>query len=160
MLFDRFKSKEYSDNEILSPVTGRYLPLSEVKDAMFREEMLGQTTAILPSPDVLTLVAPANGTLEVMYPTGHAYAVRMKNGMGILIHVGIDTCKMNGKGFKILAKKGEEVKAGQPILRADFDLIKEQGYDISVFMIFTDAQNKIDVHCENKVKSKDVLATL
>lgn len=161
MLFNRFKNKEYNDNEIIAPISGHIIPTSELSDMTFRDELLGQTLAIKPSLDYLTLVAPANGTLEVMFPTGHAYAIRLSNGLGILIHVGINTVNLKGKGFKVIAKKGETVKAGQPIVKADFNYFDEQGLDYTVMMIITDNEgNRIEYTCDSYVKAKEIIAKL
>lgn len=157
MFFNR-KNIEYNNNEIIAPVTGKIIPNEQLNDAMFKEEMMGQTLAIRPSLDYLTIVAPCNGTLEVMFPTGHAFAIRLENGMGILVHVGINTVNLKGKGFKVLAHKDDTVKAGQPLLKVDFDYLKEQGCDYEVMMIFMDTNQRIQINCTDYVKVKTKLA--
>ncbi len=159
MLFDRLKKKEeIKDNEIVAPISGSIVPLDKVNDAMFREEMMGQTLAIRPELNLTTMVAPVSGTLEVMFPTGHAYAVRMADGTGVLIHVGIDTVNLKGKGFKPLAKAGDVVKAGDPIVKVDFVTLEEKGYDYTVMMILTDADKRIDYTCNGVVKKNQKIA--
>ncbi len=99
---------------------------------------MGKTVIIRPIEKNISVVSPINGTLEVIYPTGHAFAVRGKGNIGLLIHIGVDTVELNGKGFKIMAKQGEQVKAGQEIIKADFRYIKAMGYDISTMTIVSE----------------------
>lgn len=126
----------YKDTDLIALSDAKLIPVSNVNDDMFAQEMLGQTIAF----ELLekTIVAPCNGILEVMYPTGHAFAIRMHNGMGILVHVGIDTVNLKGKGFKVLAKQGQRVKAGQKILEVNQDVIKQHGYDPITMLIITE----------------------
>lgn len=84
---------------------------------MFAQEIMGQTIGFVPKNGLI--VSPANGTLEVVFQTGHAFGVRMQDGTGLLVHIGINTVDMNGKGFKIFARQGDTVKAGQPIIFVD-----------------------------------------
>lgn len=138
-LFSKIWNKEetaYADGDIVALANAEMIPPSSVGDAMFAQEMLGQTIAFVLKDK--TVVSPANGTLEVMYPTGHAFAVRMKNGMGLLVHVGIDTVSLKGKGFKVFAKQGDTVKAGQKILEVDSEMIRAAGYDPTTMLIITE----------------------
>ena len=138
MLFKRKKNtKTFSDTDIVAPVDGQIFPIEEVSDPVFAQQMLGQTVSIHPSTGELTLVAPANGVLELLYPTGHAYAVKMNNGIELLVHIGIDTVELNGRYFEILEKQKNTVTAGQPIVKVDFDNIRNAGYDVSVLLIVT-----------------------
>lgn len=158
MLFNLFGKKEFQNHEIIAPVKGQIIENDKLNDPIFSQQMLGQTLAIRPSLDYLTIVAPANGVLEVLFPTGHAFAVRMENGLGLLVHVGINTVDLKGKGFKILAKKGQQVKAGDPIVKVDFNFLQESGLDYEVMLIVTDYDGKIDFQCQNFVKSKEKIA--
>lgn len=134
-LFNK-EENNYNDTDIIALANAEMISPSEVNDEMFAQEMLGQTIAF--DLHDKTIVAPCNGALEVMYPTGHAFAIRMYNGMGILVHVGIDTVNLKGKGFKVLAKQGQQVKAGQKILEVDKELIKQNGYDPTTMLIVTE----------------------
>lgn len=139
MLFKKKKNtKIFGDTDIVAPVDGDLFPIEEVRDSVFAQQMLGQSVSIRPSAGELTLVAPANGVLEVLYPTGHAYAVKMNNGIELLVHIGIDTVELKGKYFEVLEKQGTAVTAGQPIVKVDFDGVKNAGYDSSVMMIVTE----------------------
>ncbi len=125
----------------------------KINDKMFANEMLGKTVAFIPTSK--EIYSPCDGTLEVMFPTGHAFAVRMKDGTGILVHVGINTVDLNGKGFKTFAKQGDKVKAGQKLLEVDFDLIKQEGYDTTTMLIITEpVDNKEYVFSEFGPKAK------
>ena len=138
-LFSKLLKKEekiYSDNDIVALADAQIIPVSEVNDEMFAQEMLGQTIAFQLLDH--TVVAPCNGKLEVLYPTGHAFAIRMNNGRGILVHIGINTVDLKGHGFKVYAKQGDNVKAGQKILDVDLSFIKEKGYDSTTMLIITE----------------------
>jgi glucose-specific phosphotransferase system IIA component len=152
-----FKAKKQlpvrRDQDIVSPVTGRLIPASELSDQMFQEEMMGQTIGIVPMDG--TVCAPANGVLEVMYPTGHAFAVRRSDQEGILVHIGIDTVNLKGKGFRILKKQGDTVKAGEPIVLADISLIKSEGLDPSVMLVITEPAENGEK--ETYISSRDVM---
>ncbi|MEA4874584.1 PTS sugar transporter subunit IIA [Anaerorhabdus sp.] len=143
-LFDKLFSKDnvtkYKDTDIVSIANAEMVPASKVNDVMFAQEMMGQTIAFELKDGVI--VAPANGKLEVMYPTGHAFAIRTKDGTGLLVHVGINTVELGGKGFEILVKQGDTVKAGQQLLHVDLDVIKEAGYDTITMLIVTETPNE------------------
>lgn len=138
IIFKICKKEEtiYDDDDIVALADAKTIPASEVGDEMFSQEMLGQTVAFVLQEK--TVISPANGILEVMYPTGHAFAVRMENGTGILVHVGIDTVNLKGKGFRVFAKQGDRVKAGQKILEVDSDVIREAGYDPTTMLVITE----------------------
>lgn len=144
-MFFKKKSKEFSDTQIISPVDGEIFPIEDVKDSVFAEQLMGKSMAIQPLQKTLTLVSPANGVLEVFYPTGHAFAVKMKNGIGLLVHIGVDTVELHGKGFQTFAKQGDVVKAGQPIVKVDFDAISKADLETSVMLIITENAQSIPI---------------
>ncbi|MCH3961664.1 MAG: PTS glucose transporter subunit IIA [Solobacterium sp.] len=139
-MFSIFKEKKElpvrNNTDIVAPVTGKLIPASELSDQMFREEMMGQTIGIMPTDG--TVCSPANGILEVLYPTGHAFAVRRSDQEGILVHIGIDTVNLKGRGFRMLKKQGDPVKAGEPIVIADLNTVKEAGLDSCVMLVITE----------------------
>ncbi|MBD9044150.1 MAG: PTS glucose transporter subunit IIA [Solobacterium sp.] len=108
----------------------------EINDPMFAEEMMGQTIGFILSDG--EVVAPATGRLEVLFPTGHAFALRMNDGTRLLIHIGIDTVNLKGKGFKVLKKQGDRVKAGEVVVKVDLDTVKQAGYDTTTMLIVTE----------------------
>lgn len=136
-LFKKEKSAKYKDSDIVSVAEGTFCAASEISDPVFAGEMLGQTVAFKLKNG--SIVSPANGVLEVLYPTGHAFAVKMKDGTGLLVHIGINTVDMNGKGFNTLVKQGDTVKAGQPIVEVDLDAVKEAGYDSITMLIVAES---------------------
>lgn len=113
---------------MMAPAAGKLVSIKEVSDPTFSDEILGKGAAIIPSGK--EICAPADGTVTTVFPTGHAVAVTTAEGVEILIHVGLDTVKLNGKHFTIHAKEGQKVKAGELLLEADLDAIKKEGYDI------------------------------
>ncbi|SHO45264.1 PTS sugar transporter subunit IIA [Anaerocolumna xylanovorans] len=126
----------FSDEDILAVANAVMVPASGISDATFREELMGQTIGFDLKDG--TVVSPVNGELEVLFATGHAFAVRMVDGTGLLVHIGIDTVHLNGAGFKTLAKQGELVKAGQPIVKVDIDAVKKAGYECVTMLIVTE----------------------
>lgn len=132
-----------NDNDIVAIVGGDIYPTKNIKDSVFADELMGQTIVVKPEAKLASVVSPANGTVEVLYPTGHAFAIRMKNGVGLLVHIGIDTVELQGKGFKMLSKQGAVVKAGQAIVEVDFAMLEKEGYDTSVMLIVTENPDEI-----------------
>ncbi|MEY8566774.1 glucose PTS transporter subunit IIA [Corynebacteriaceae bacterium 7-707] len=112
--------------EVTAPVAGRAVPLSEVDDPAFSSGALGQGIAIEPTGD--TVVAPADGKILTVQKTGHAVGLRLDSGIDLLIHIGIDTVKMDGAGFEVLVEKKQRVTAGTPLIRFDVQRIRDAGY--------------------------------
>lgn len=128
--------------DLLAPLAGRVIPLTEVKDAVFAGGALGQGVAILPtSGDVRS---PADGQVATVFSTHHAIAITTDAGAEVLIHVGLDTVKLGGKHFDTLVVKGERVTAGQVLIRADLDAIRAEGYDTTTPVVVLNSQ-KFDV---------------
>ena len=118
--------------EITSPVEGEAIALSGIGDEAFASEALGKGVAILPQKGDL---APADGTVTVIYPTLHAIGLKLSNGVELLIHVGIDTVKLEGKYFKKYVEEGARVKKGEKITAFDLEKIKAAGYDPTVAVV-------------------------
>lgn len=108
------------------PIAGAVVPLAQVPDPMFSQGTMGPGLAIDPSGD--TVVAPADGTVTTVFPTGHAVGMTLDDGTELLIHVGIDTVDLKGRGFQALVQQGEGVHAGHPLLRIDTGVIRGAGY--------------------------------
>ena len=133
---DCLNDMEMQETEILtSPVKGRVIPVSQVKDATFAEEILGMTVAI--EPEEGKIKAPCDGEILNIYETGHAVCMVTKAGAEILIHVGIDTVKLNGKGFKKMVSDGMKVHEGDVLIEMDMEEVKEAGYERTTMMILT-----------------------
>ena len=135
-LFGKKEPKTYEDSDVVAVVSGKVIRNQDIPDPVFAQEMLGKTFAVKPSG--VKAVAPANGTLEVLFPTGHAFAVRTADGTGLLVHVGIDTVNLKGKGFKVMTSQGDVVKAGQTIVKIDPELISELGYSPITMLIVSE----------------------
>ncbi|SFC13255.1 beta-glucoside-specific PTS transporter subunit IIABC [Clostridium uliginosum] len=128
---------------ISSPLTGKIIPLSEVKDDAFAQGALGKGIAVLPSEG--KIVSPVDGVLTTFFPTAHALGITSNAGVEILIHVGMDTVQLEGKHFTPKAKQGETVKKGQVLLEFDIKGIKEAGYEIITPVIVTNSNQYLDV---------------
>ncbi|WP_417089118.1 glucose PTS transporter subunit IIA [Eubacterium maltosivorans] len=123
------------EEELKSPVRGRMIPLTEVRDETFSSEMLGTTVAI--EPEDGRIVAPCDAEVSNVFDTGHAICLVTKAGAELLIHVGIDTVKMEGKGFSKKVSDGDKVHAGDVLLEADLETIRKEGYPTTTMVILT-----------------------
>lgn len=137
-------------NKIIAPVSGKVIPLEEVADPTFAGKVLGDGFAIVPEDSMIK--SPVNGTVELMYETGHAVGLSTDDGKEILIHIGIDTVAMNGEGFHIIAKTGQNVKCGDPLVEVDFEKIRKAGKSDSVIVIVTSGE-KVETRNVENVKS-------
>ena len=145
-----------NDDEIVSIVDGKLINITTVPDATFAGKIMGDGVAFVCDGDSVTFCSPANGKLEALFPTGHAYGIKMNNGVVILVHIGINTVEENGKGFEILGKsQGDVVKAGEPIVKVDMKTLREK-YDMSTMLIVTDtADHKLKMSEPKEVKRGD-----
>lgn len=132
---------------IASPLKGKVIPLSEVKDAAFSSGVLGQGCAILPEDNVL--LAPVDGTVATLFPTLHAIGIVSKDGAEILMHIGLDTVQLEGKCFKAYVKQGDKVKKGDKLVEFDIDAIKAAGYSIETPVVITNTDNYLDILVQN-----------
>ncbi|WP_138303246.1 MULTISPECIES: PTS transporter subunit IIBCA [Eubacteriales] len=133
------KEEETKEEELHSPAVGKLIPLTEVKDETFASEILGATVAVVPSDG--RILAPCDATVSSIYDTGHAVCLTTRTGGELLIHIGIDTVKMEGKGFTKKVADGDQVKAGDVLVEADLDAIRDAGYDTATMMILTNADD-------------------
>lgn len=119
--------------DIFAPVKGEVLPISESADEVFASKAMGDGVAINPTEDMI--YAPANGTISLVFPTGHAVGITLNNGIELLIHAGIDTVKMEGEGFKNYVAVGDTVKKGDKLLSFDRNLVVEKGYQTQTMLL-------------------------
>lgn len=129
--------KPEKKEELITPVNGKVVPLSEVPDETFSSEMLGTTVAI--EPEDGKIVAPCDGEVINVFDTGHAVCIATKTGGELLIHVGVDTVKMDGKGFAKKISDGVKIHAGDVLIEADLDAIRAAGYPATTMVILTNA---------------------
>ncbi|MBU3751063.1 MAG: PTS beta-glucoside transporter subunit EIIBCA [Mycobacterium sp.] len=124
--------------EVLSPLTGTVVALSDVPDPVFGKGIMGPGIAVEPSGD--TAYAPGAGTVIAAQPTGHAYGILLDTGVEILIHVGLDTVKLKGEGFDVHVAKGDRVSAGTPLVTFDRQVIEAAGYPLITPIIVLNAK--------------------
>lgn len=122
-----------------SPMEGRSIPLSEVPDDTFASGVLGEGMAVIPESG--DIVSPVNGTVTVLFDTGHAIGITSEDGMDLLIHVGINTVELKGAPFTAHVSQGDTVKAGQLLLTADLEQIRQAGYDTTTPVIITNSDH-------------------
>lgn len=115
-----------------APVAGHVISLDETGDPVFASRALGEGVGIQPADS--TVVAPVSGVLQTVAETGHAFGIKTDDGVEVLVHVGIDTVKMNGEGFDVKVKANEHVNAGDNLVVVDFDKVKEAGYGTTTLM--------------------------
>ena len=132
-----------AEEVLYSPVKGRVVPLSEVADETFAGELLGTTIAVEPEDGKVT--APCDGEITNIFETGHAVCLTTKTGGELLIHIGIDTVKMDGTGFVKKVADGAQVKAGDVLVEVDLDAVKEAGHPATTMMILTNADDFSEV---------------
>lgn len=136
-------SIEVKKEVISSPITGKTLPLTEVEDEAFSGELLGKGIAIEPTEG--KVYAPCDGTLTTLFPTKHALGITSDKGAEILIHLGLDTVKLNGEHFTAQVSQGDKVKKGQLLVTIDAEKVKEKGYSIVTPVIITNSADYLDV---------------
>ena len=115
-----------------APVAGHVISLDETGDPVFASRALGEGVGIQPADS--TVVSPVSGVLQTVAETGHAFGIKTDDGVEVLVHVGIDTVKMNGEGFDVKVKANEHVNAGDTLVVVDFDKVKEAGYSTTTLM--------------------------
>lgn len=123
------------DELIYSPIEGEWQDIKQVPDSTFSDEIIGKGIAIFPRKGMV--FAPFDGQITMVFRTKHALAFTSKTGVEVLVHIGIDTVELDGKGFKLLKNKGDNVKQGEPVLEFDRDLIKKQGYQLITPVVVT-----------------------
>lgn len=144
------------DNEIsiTSPLEGKVIPLTEVKDPTFSQEILGKGAAIIPEKGVV--YAPFDGKVDAVFETGHTLGLVSEDGVELLVHVGIDTVNLKGEYFTPKEKSGDTMKKGDILLEFDIDKIKADGYDVTTPIIIYNTEQFAKVKaCEDKVVTKE-----
>lgn len=145
---------------VQSPLKGTLLPLQEVKDSAFSSGILGKGIAIIPSHGVL--YAPVSGSIATLFPTLHAIGIVSDEGVEVLMHIGLDTVQLEGKGFEAFVAQGDHVQQGQKLLSFDIEYITKAGYSIETPIVITNSQNYLDVLCEtqSEVHANDTLLSI
>ncbi|EMF0395531.1 PTS glucose transporter subunit IIA [Enterococcus hirae] len=146
-------------HNLKSPLSGKVLPLSDVPDKVFSSGAMGKGLAI--DPEKGELIAPADGEITTIFPTGHAVGLTTKDGIEILMHIGMDTVELEGQGFETFVKQGDQVKAGDLLVRFDIEAIKAAGYSMITPIVITNTEHFADVlelNQEELIASEDFLA--
>lgn len=148
LMFNKEKT-EY----IMTPFKGEITDLKSVPDKVFSKKILGDGFAVIPADNILK--APCAGKIIQIFETGHALGIETVKGLEILIHIGINTVKLKGKGFSKLVQNGDQVKIGDPLIKIDLDFIKENSPSLSSPVIITNLEKvkNIEILAEGKVKS-------
>lgn len=125
---------------LTAPAGGRVVPLDEVPDPAFAQGMVGKGFAVVPEEEASTfeVTAPADGHILQVFPTGHAFLLTTDEGLGVLVHIGLDTVELKGEGFEKLVQKGAAVTAGDPIIRVDATAVRKAGYDLTIPVVVPD----------------------
>ncbi len=142
-MFNIFKKKSRA-TEVISCVEGILIPLKEVPDPVFSSGAIGRGVAVKPTNGLI--VSPVDGIVKMIFPTNHAIGIETKDGLEFLIHVGIDTVKLKGEGFRRIAKEGDTVKAGDSLLEVDFKRLEEKGCPTDTLIILTNDETMADFH--------------
>lgn len=154
------KSTKLEKEIVVSPIKGEVLNLSDIEDAAFSSGVLGQGVAIIPSDG--KVVAPVNGVVTTLFPSLHAIGILSDEGVEVLIHIGLNTVQLEGRGFEACIKQGDRITKGQTILKFDIDVIKEAGYSVVTPIVVTNSSQFLDVvQTESKnIELEDNLITV
>ena len=149
-----FKTKK--DNKIYAPVTGMMIPLSEVPDNTFASGMMGNGFAFRFDSDMI--FSPCFGEVLVIAKTRHAVGIKMENGAEILLHIGLDTVMLNGKGFILAVKKGQKIRPGTELLKIDRKIMHDNHINmISMLIITNSSEFSSDINIKEQMQLKEVL---
>ncbi len=142
---------------IYTPVNGKAKRIEEVSDAVFAGKMLGDGFAVTPTSE--TVVAPISGKVSAVFPTNHAFGIEGDDGVEVLVHIGVDTVTLEGKGFTGFVKQGDHVTAGDSLAKVDFDWIAKQGIDTDVIVVVTNsnAYTEFNLLDGEDVKVNDII---
>lgn len=135
---------------VFAPVSGRLIDITAVSDEVFAEKTVGDGMAIEPTDGIV--LSPADGIIEAIFPTNHAFIIAADNGASIMVHIGIETVAMNGRPFVRLAAPGSRISAGDPVIKADFRMIRHAGLDPTVIVV------NVEGSVENKSAVEKVCA--
>ncbi len=151
-------SEQVKTITISSPMTGKLIDLKEVNDATFASGLMGKGTAIIPT--IGEAVAPEDGEVVSLFRTKHAIGFQTESGAEILIHIGIDTVKLDGQHFEAHVEAGQKVKKGDRLVSFDIEAIKQAGFEVSTPIIITNSDDYLDVECifkQDDVQQGDAL---
>ena len=129
--------------EVFSPIDGQIVSLESVNDDVFSKKMAGDGVAVIPVGTKFT--APIDGVVTKIFSTNHAYTIKSSKDLEVMVHIGLETVALKGKGFVRIANEGDSVKAGDSIIEVDLDYIKEHAKDIVTPILISDESNAKEV---------------
>lgn len=138
--------------QILAPVAGKVIPMSQVADPTFSQEILGKGVAVVPSDG--KFVAPVSGEVVVMFETKHAVSIKADNGAELIVHIGLDTVNLKGQYYEAHVKQGDKVKAGDLLVEVDLDKVKAAGYDVTTPVIICNTPDYPNMVCHTGMDVK------
>lgn len=140
-MFGFLKRNRKEEFSIVAPVSGKLIRLEDVNDPVFSQKMMGDGFAIQPINNIV--VAPLSGTIVALPKTKHAIGIKTKDGIEILIHIGLDTVDLNGEGFKSFVNEGDKIKQGNKLVEFDANFMKQKNIDTTIMIIFTAGYDKV-----------------
>lgn len=129
------------EKNIAAPVDGRIIDITAVEDEVFSQKLMGDGFAVEPAEGTDTIAAPCDGTVRLLADTLHAVAIDA-DGLEVLIHIGLDTVELGGNGFAALTQQGAKVHRGDPLIRFDADIIREEGKPLTTMVVLTNGAQK------------------
>lgn len=156
-------SGDAADVDVRAPFAGDVVELSQVPDASFAQGMVGEGFAVMPDAvDAFDVCAPVDGTITMVFKTRHAFGMKTADGLDLLIHIGIDTVELKGEGFTALAKKGDTVTAGTPIIAVEAQKLRERGVNLITPVVCPTAKQVagVDIAREGHALPGEVAATI
>ena len=137
-IFKSLKNNQKNTNNVYAVVNGVSFNLEYVDDNVF-SKVMGREFIV---PTSSRIHAPCSGVLTTLFPTGHAFGITRDDGVEILVHIGLDTVNLKGKGFTILKKKNQKVGAGEKIIKLDLNYLRNENIDYTIMIVFLDTKGK------------------
>lgn len=148
-------SRKNETNDIYAPVSGNCLDIAACSDKTFSSHMMGDGFMI--EPEDVYICAPCDGILSMVFPTKHAFGIKMNNQEELLIHIGVETVNLAGNGFTFLSKVNKKIKRGERIMKCDFTEMRKQGYEVAVIVLVTGKDKLVKQHIGSRVTIHDVI---
>lgn len=155
-----FFKKKNIQNNLYAFAAGTSMPLAEVPDEVFSAGLLGDGIAI--RPRIGELYAPADGEITLAADTGHAIGIKMANGMELILHIGLDTVSLNGKGFQVLVKTGDRVSKGTPMVRFSKEIIAQANLSDIIILAVTNSSEYPKIHWNTgiEIEKEAIIGTI
>ena len=153
MMFGLFKRKQ---REIYAPVDGQVVDIAEVDDEVFANKMVGDGVAVKPAGEIFC--APVSGVISKIFATNHAYSIKSDKDLEVMVHIGLETVALQGKGFERIAQEGAKVEAGDPVIKADLSYLSEHAKSTITPIVVTEGSDIREVEKKLRiVKQGDVI---